>query len=87
MIACDFECLTHQNKILFKNEASTNPAATAARYPSTDGATHADQGLGETQRSSDGMAEKSRTEPKKKEGILSAPAAIHQRSGIIFLPP
>ncbi|MCX9083504.1 MAG: hypothetical protein OIN87_01750 [Candidatus Methanoperedens sp.] len=28
---------------LFKNEASTAPAATAARYPSADGATHADQ--------------------------------------------
>jgi hypothetical protein len=43
VIACDFEFLTHQNQILFKNEASTAPAATAARYPSADGATHADQ--------------------------------------------
>jgi len=40
---------------LFKNEVSTAPAATAARYPSADGATHADRGLGKTQRSSGGV--------------------------------
>jgi hypothetical protein len=67
VIACDFEFLTHQNQILFKIEASTAPAATAARYPSADGATHAEQGLGETQRSFDGIAEKSRRNRKKEK--------------------
>ncbi len=67
MIACDFEFLTHQNQILFKNEASTAPAATAARYPSADGATHVDQGLGETQRSFGGIAEKPWRNRKKEK--------------------
>jgi hypothetical protein len=87
VIACDFEFLTHQNQILFKIEASNAPAATAARYPSADGATHADQGLDETQRSSDGIAEKLRRNRKKKKEILNAPVAIHQINGVISPPP
>jgi hypothetical protein len=43
VIACDFEFINSPNQILFKNEASIAPAATAARYPSADGATHSDQ--------------------------------------------
>jgi hypothetical protein len=72
VIACDFEFYNSPNQILFKNEAATAPAATAARYPSADGATHADQGLGETQRSSGGIAEKSRTNRKKKGNLERA---------------
>jgi len=43
VIACDFEFYNSPNQILFKNEAFTAPAATAARYPSADGATHDDK--------------------------------------------
>jgi len=79
VIACDFEFINSPKQILFKNEASIAPAATAARYPSADGATHADQGPGKTRRSSGGFAEKSRRNRKKKnkKGIVKAPAAIH----------
>jgi len=58
VIACDFEFYNSPNQILFKNEAFTAPAATAARYPSADGATYADKGLGETWHSSGGITEK-----------------------------
>ncbi|MCZ7401074.1 MAG: hypothetical protein O8C61_02500 [Candidatus Methanoperedens sp.] len=42
-IACAFEYFNSPKPTLFKNEVSTAPAATAARYPSADGATQADQ--------------------------------------------
>jgi hypothetical protein len=69
-IACVFEFLNSPKPTLFKNEASTAPAATAARNPSKDGAINTDQGLGETRRSSGGIAEKSRRNRKKEKGNL-----------------
>jgi len=88
VIACDFEFCNSPNQILFKNEASSAPAATAARYPSADGATHADQGLGEPgAHLVELQKNRERNRKKEKKGILNAHAAIHQINGFISPPP